>query len=141
MPDACDGATDCSVRRCHGIRQSFAKIDQVTAGSVYNPDTDLGRQALRLAGYICAQSQDKLSTLDAAQREKACKRMFAAAGQRMAAAHSRKPIANLPAYIVGMLKRDDLTEVIGDELLIELRREASAAYGGSRAAALAGTTT
>jgi hypothetical protein len=141
LPDACDGATDCSVRRCHGIRQSFAKIDQVTAGSVYNPDTDLGRQALRLAGYICAQSQDKLPTLDAAQREKACQRMFAAAGQRMAAAHNTKPIANLPAYIVGMLKRDDLTEVIGDELLIELRREASAAYGGSRVEALAGAGT
>jgi len=93
----------------------------------------------RLAAYICTQSQDKLPTLERPQREKACQRMLVTAVQRMADAHTKKPITNLPAYIVGILKREDLTEVIGDELLIDLRREASAAYGGeSFGAALVG---
>ena len=127
---ACDGGEPCPTLRVRGIRQGIANIDPLHSGQLWQPETDLGGRMQELAAYICTEAQDILPALDREQREPACERMLKRSVDRMAAAHAKEPIRNLPAYIVGLLKRQCLGDVIGDDLVEELRREASASYGG-----------
>jgi hypothetical protein len=112
-----------------GVRQGIANIDPLHSGQLWQPETDLGGRMAELAAYICTEAQNILPALEREQREKACQRMLKRAVERMSAAHAKEPIRNLPAYIVGLLKRQCLGDVIGDDLVEDLRLEASASYG------------
>jgi hypothetical protein len=122
------------------VRHIVTEISRDHARDLRNPGSDFGLQVAKLAGYICTVGQGKLPTLGRDSREKACKRMAVEYWGRALAYHTSEkgPIANLPAFVVDSIKHDD---VISDRLLEELRREASAAYGGSRVEALAGAGT
>lgn len=125
----CDEGEPCEVLRLRGVRKLVASIDPTHAGQVEKPGTSLGSALARLAGYICESAQDILPALDREQREQACRRMLQRALERMAIAHTKAPIRSLPRYVNGCVSRDCLGDVIGDDLLEELRREASALYG------------
>lgn len=137
LPEPCDGGGgECPARMLNCVRHIVTAISKEHARDLRDPSRDFGLQAAKLVGYICTVGQDKLPTLDRGSREKACKRMMVDYWGRALAYHEsdKGPIANLPAFVVDSIKHDD---VVPDRLLEELRRDASAHYGESKAEALA----
>lgn len=133
-PATCDGGEPCACLRIKGIRPIISRIDPLHSGQIWARGTPIGGAMAKLAAYLCVQAQQILPTLEREQREEACQRMLIRVAERIAAAHASEhgPINNLPRYIGGMLAKQSLGEVVGDDLVEELRREASASYGNGK---------
>lgn len=128
-PHTCDEGEPCEVLLLRGVRKTVARIDPVGLEQIDKPGTSLGGALARLVAFLCSSAQDILPALDRKQREQACQRMLQRALERMTIAHAKTPIRSLPRYVNGCVNRACLGDVIGDDLLEELRREASALYG------------
>jgi hypothetical protein len=124
----CDGGEPCPCLKLRGIRPIVARIDPLHSGQIWARSTPIGGAMAKLAAYLCAQAQQILPGLEREQREDACQRMLVTAVERMATAHAKDPIRSLPRY-VGALVARPLGDVVGDDLVEELRRQASAGYG------------
>jgi hypothetical protein len=124
-----DTNTACTVTALKvGIRTIIARIDPENSGQLWQRKTPLGSAMARLATYICNESRRILPSLECSEREPMCARLLKAACERMATQHGKEPIRDLPAYVGGLLKRE-LGDVVGDDLVEELRRAASNGYG------------
>ena len=126
--DSCDSAILCPCLTLKNIKPIVSVIDPEHPGAYFNADLPTGKAFRKLARYICHESQQILPTLERPAREEACQRMLVRVCERMQAANGKETIRSLPAYIDGLLKRP-IGDVVGDDLVEDLRRAASNGYG------------
>lgn len=122
----------CPAQRRRGVRHLVELIVPGESGQIYARRTQLGRSVAALVDFLCAEAQQVLPSLDRSQREEACQRLLVRAFERAAAAHAKAPIRSLPRYLDGMVAKRSLNELVGDDLVEQLRRQASRASGNGK---------
>jgi hypothetical protein len=130
-PGTCDGGEPCPALKLRGIRSLVERIVPGQSGRIWSNETDLGRSMAKLAAYLCGEAQGILPSLERAEREASCEQLLRSALERAATQHAKSPIRSLPAYINGMIAKQCLGDVVGDELVEQLRRDASRSYEGN----------
>lgn len=109
-----------------GVRSDVAAIVGVAeAGEIYNPATPLGVAYHGLAAYLLEQAEQLLPCSEPAQIEDAARRMLNACIVRARRAHENKPIANLPAYLLAIVKKATAPgDACGDDVVEQIRAAA-----------------
>ncbi len=77
---------------------------------------------LKWSARICELCRSQFAEVERPERDEKCEAVVREAMDRILAAHRKKPIDNLPAYLNGELKRlTHVGDLCGDDLVSELR--------------------